>query len=503
MSYQRLESHFAKIGRLQEVEAILQWDQAVNMPDAAGESRAEALATLSVTWHEWLSEPAVMEWVLRAESEDLEPWQHANLDAMRRLSSRARAVPLDLVEARSKANSSSEQAWRALRKQNDFASFVPYLKEVVARTRDAASLLGEVLGLTPYDALLDEFEPGIRAARIDEVFAPLAAFLPEFTRRVLDEQRGQRVVVPEGPFDQDAQRRLGVTLMEAVGFDLTRGRLDTSQHPFCGGVPRDVRITTRYDVADFSSALMGILHEAGHGKYEQGLPQKWHHQPVGVARGMVLHESQSLLLEMQISRGRPFLTFALPKIVAAFPERALAQTRAFELDNVCRWVARVQPSFIRVDADEVTYPSHVLLRYEIERDLISGSLSVEDLPEAWHVGMQRFLGLSTRGNDRDGCLQDVHWPSGLFGYFPLYTLGAMVAAQLFGTIERVHPEVHREIERGNFDFVDVWLGEHVWSRASSASTEDILRDATGEGLNPDFFRRHLTNRYLSQEPQLR
>jgi carboxypeptidase Taq len=498
MSYALLEQHFAKIGRLREVEAIVEWDQAVNMPDAAGQGRAEAMATLSVVWHELLCDAKLAEWFASAEDQsELDAWQRSNLREMERKYVRARAVPLDLVEARTKATKGSELVWRTLRHKNDFATYAPYLEEVVARTRDAAQALGEALSVSPYDALLDEFEPDARSLHIDQVFAEVESFLPDFLGKVLERQAQRDFVVPRGPFTVASQKSLGLALMADVGFDPLRGRLDTSHHAFCGGVPRDVRITTRYDESDFSSSLMGVLHEAGHGKYEQGLPERWRHQPVGDARGMVLHESQSLLQEMQIARGRPFLTFAAPKMRAAFTAAASQQPKAFELDNLVRWYNHVEPSFIRVDADEVTYPAHVLLRYELEKRLISGDLAVRDLPELWDQGMRRLLGLSTAGNDKDGCMQDVHWPSGLFGYFPLYTLGAMAAAQFYAALERDHGDLERELERGEFGSVNRWLGDRVWSKASSASTEQILEEATGSGLDAAFFRRHLEKRYLA------
>jgi carboxypeptidase Taq len=498
VSYALLEQHFAKIGRLQEIEAIVEWDQAVNMPASAGPSRAEAMATLSVVWHELLADPRVGDWLqAAAQQSELDVWQRANVREMRRLFTRARAVPLPLVEALTVATKNSEHAWRQLRQNNDFAGYAPYLEDVVARTRESAAALAEALNLSPYDALLDAFEPDARANEIDASFASLRSFLPGFLQHVLAKQGSLEVREPLGPFSTAEQRELGLQLMVAVGFDARRGRLDTSHHAFCGGVPRDVRITTRYDEADFSSSLMGVLHEAGHGKYEQGLPEAWRHQPVGNPRGMVLHESQSLLQEMQICRGKEFLSFAAPKIRAAFPRSVAEQPEAFTLDNLSRWYTRVRRSLIRVEADEVTYSAHVLLRYDIERRLIDGTLRVRDLPEVWDQGMRELLGLTTLGDDRDGCMQDVHWPAGLFGYFPLYTLGAMVAAQLFATFQASHPEFATELSRGEFGTLNAWLLQHVWSRASSQSTRDILIGASGEPLNPAFYQAHLRTRYLA------
>lgn len=497
MAYTQLCAHFRILSHLEEISAIVEWDQAVNMPDAAGQRRAEAIATLSGEYHRRLTAPHVIDWIEEAKQEsDLGQWEQANLREMQHMVERAHALPTDLVEASSLAEKRSEQAWRRYRAENDFSAYAPYMEEVLTLKRQAAAALAEKLGCSPYDALLDGYERGVRSADIDATFGDLRAFLPDFIQSVLEKQRTTPPVELHGPFSKAAQRELGALLMKHVGFDESAGRLDVSHHPFCGGVPRDVRITTRYDESDFTTALMGILHETGHAKYEQGLPVEWLDQPVGHARGMVTHESQSLLLEMQVCRGREFLTWATPFIRAAFPEQVAKAPDAYTVDNLTRYYTRVSRSFIRVDADEVTYPAHVLLRYDIERQLIAGELEVADLPEAWDSAMQELLSLSTKGNDRDGCMQDVHWPCGLFGYFPMYTLGAMVAAQLFAAVKRQHPTIPQQIEKGDFEPLNAWLRAAIWSRGRSCTLAQMLTDATGEGLNATYFKQHLTSRYL-------
>lgn len=498
MSYSKLQAHFGRIGQLDEVAAIVEWDQAVNMPETAGAGRARAMAGLTRTRHELLTQPQLEQWFAEAAQEtDLGAWESANLREMRRWHRRARAVPGDLVEAASQAEKTSEQAWRRYRAENDFGQFAPYLERVILLKRQVGEALGQALDCDVYDALMDEYEPGARSAVIDEHFAELGRFLPDFTRRVLEQQRAIAWQRPRGPFPVEQQRALAWELMGVVGFRREGGRLDVSHHPFCGGVPHDVRITTRYDDADFTSALMGVLHEAGHGKYEQHLPRQWLHQPVGVARGMVLHESQSLLLEMQVCRGAAFLQFLGPRIRAAFARQVASQPAAYTHENLCRLYTRVQPGLIRVDADEVTYPAHIVLRYELEKALLNGELRVRELPEAWNARMLDLLGLPTLGNDRDGCMQDVHWPSGAFGYFPLYTLGALVAAQLYAAARSARPELVTELSQGRFETLDAWLAEHVWSRASLTSTAEIVEAATGRPLGVDAFVEHLQQRYLT------
>jgi len=497
VSYEKLHEHFRRLGQLQEVAAIVEWDQAVNMPQQAGNSRAESMAGLARLSHELLTQQRVGDWLLAAaEQDDLGDWERANVREMQRLYRRATALEPNLVEAVARADKQSEQAWRRYRGENDFAGYAPHLEEVVSLHRQVAMALGEALQLQPFDALVDAFEPGVVCQDIDAVFAPLEAELPALTDAVIERQASVGFTQPEGPFDTAAQRQLGLKMMAAVGFDLSRGRLDVSHHPFCGGVPSDVRITTRYDESDFTSSLMGVLHEAGHGKYEQGLPHRWEHQPVGLARGMALHESQSLLLEMQVCRGLPFVKFAAPSIREAFAGSCARQPAAFTLENLTALYSRVERSYIRVDADEVTYPAHILLRYGLEKQLIAGTLPVKELPDAWDSDMRRLLQLSTAGNDKDGCLQDVHWPSGAFGYFPLYTMGAMIAAQLYAAIVRAVPDLEASIERGSFAQLDEWLRQNVWSWGSCHTSTELVERATGEPLDPRYFLDHLRRRYL-------
>ncbi|MEY4578937.1 MAG: hypothetical protein RL701_3640 [Pseudomonadota bacterium] len=503
MSIEQLERHFRRISHLQHVSAIMQWDEAVMMPAAAGPERAAALATLGVVVHEHLTAPQLGDWLAAAEVERennrLDTKQRANLREMTRIVRRASALPSALVEALSHAQMRCEQAWRTQREHNDWQGFAPLLREVVLRKREAAAALAAALDMSPYDALLDEYEPFYSSAQIDVHFAQLRSFLPELINQAIERQRSRPFLTPRGPFPKQAQADLGRQLMAAVGFNADHGRLDVSHHPFCGGVPSDVRVTTRYDEQDFTSGMMGVLHETGHAKYEQHLPRELRDQPVGQARGMSVHESQSLLQEMQISRSREFLSFAAPHIAQAFPDASAAQPEAFGASNLLRMFTRVARSKIRVNADEVTYPCHVLVRYDIERRLIDGKLEVAEIPEAWDAGMRELLQISTGSDCRDGCMQDVHWAGGAFGYFPTYTLGAMTAAQLFAAVQKELPNVREQIATGQFEPINDFLRKRIWSQASVHNTDELLRRATGEVLNPKYFEAHLRRRYLEDK----
>jgi carboxypeptidase Taq len=491
--YQEVETRFRRLGALQEAAGVLQWDTATLMPSGGAGARAEQSATLALVCHEMLTDPAIGDLLDGAERQnDLDAWQRANLREMRRGWLHATAVPGDLVEAASRAGSQCEQIWREARPASDFALVLPALQRVLDLTREVAAAKAERLGKSPYEALIDRYEPGITTAEIDRLFDDLAAALPDLIDRVLTCQAAAPTPLePSGPFSVDKQQAIATRLMARLGFDFEHGRLDTSLHPFCGGTPDDVRITTRYDEGNFRGALMGVLHETGHALYERGLPASWRRQPVGEARGMAMHESQSLLIEMQACRSREFTEYLAPLLREAFG----ASGKAWSAENLYRLNTRVARSFIRVDADEVTYPAHVILRYRLERDLIAGDLALADLPAAWNAGMAALIG-AVPPDDRSGCLQDIHWYDGLFGYFPTYTLGAMIAAQLFDAAKRADATILPGIAKGDFAPLLAWLRENVHGKGSFLSRGEIIEAATGHPLDARIYRRHLETRYL-------
>ena len=492
--YAALETRFRRLGALGEAQAVLHWDMATQMPDGGAEARAEQLATLKLIRHDILGDAALPELFAGAAAQnDLGPWQRANLGEMRRSWLHATAVPADLVEASSKAASACEMVWRQARPTNDFARVLPSLQKLLDLTRAVAAAKAAKLGLNPYDALLDQYEPGGRSTAIDRVFEPFAVRLPGFIEEALAAQsRRPAPLAPQGPFPIAKQREAAVKLMERIGFDFAHGRLDISLHPFCGGTPDDVRITTRYEESDFHRALQGVLHETGHAMYERGLPEAWRRQPVGRARGMSLHESQSLLIEMQVCRSREFQRFAAPILREVFG----AAGPEWEAENLYRLGTRVERSLIRVDADEVTYPAHVILRYRLEKALLAGDLALKDLPAAWNEDMHALLGI-VPPDDRRGCLQDIHWYEGAFGYFPTYTLGAMTAAQLFDAAKRADPAIVPGIEKGEFAPLMGWLRANIHGKASRFSTAEIIAEASGQPLDPQVFERHLRARYIA------
>jgi carboxypeptidase Taq len=489
-AYDRLKSRFARIGAINEAAGILHWDASAMMPPGGGLARGEHLAALAGVAHELLVDPRTAEDLAAAEAAG--EWDGANLALMRRAHARATALPVVLVEAMSRANSACEKVWRQAKHDADFGKVAKLLTEVVALQREAAQALGTALGMDPYDALMDGYQPGVTSADVEPVFAAYEAWMAEALPRAEEIQARRPAPLPiTGRFDAAAQRALCAEMAGRVGLDFHHARLDESSHPFCGGNPSDVRITTSYDEANPAKALLGVLHETGHAMYERHLPAGFARQPVGEAAGMAAHESQSLIVEMQACRSDAFLAFLGPRLRDALGVEAKVAAPG----NLAQLWRRVARGFIRIDADEITYPAHVILRFRLERALIGGKLQVADLPAAWNAALGKMLGV-TPPDDAQGCLQDIHWHDGAFGYFPSYTLGAMAAAQLMATIRRDIPDLDAQLRQGDLAPMMRWLNLHVHGQGARLGFQDLLRQATGKPLDPADFTAHLTARYL-------
>jgi carboxypeptidase Taq len=488
MSFQKLDDLGHKLDSLSHALSMLGVDEAVMMPEGGGEKRAEAIASLSGLYHDMASAPHIADWIAKAESETLDDAQRIAIKEFKRSYINRTCLSSAFVQKQTEQRLRCEQLWRQLRPTGDWKGFLPAFSAVIDTMREEAALRSDALKLSPYDALAEQYDPGARVADIVPVFDELKTFLKSFIPIAVEKQKSKVLKPLSENYAIEAQKALGMEVMQALGFDFNHGRLDISHHPFCGGVPTDVRMTTRYRTDEFLSALMGIMHETGHGLYEQGLPKAWAHWPSGQARGMAMHESQSLFVEKQIGRNPAFWEWALPLLTKHFGEN-------WNSTEILAHVHRVKPGFIRVDADEVTYPMHVILRFELEQDLVSGNLKPQDIPEAWDEKMKQYLNLSTKDNMKDGPMQDVHWPSGAFGYFPSYTLGALMAAQQWAAITRENPKVNDDVARGDFASTTNWRRKNIWEKASTASTPDLLRQATGEPLNAKHFIAHLKQRY--------
>ncbi|MDF2152281.1 carboxypeptidase M32 [Vibrio sp. CAU 1672] len=488
-AFEKLVEHSKKVSNFEHLSSIVSWDQAAVMPAGGAEARSNAMAELSVHIHSLMTQPHLGDLFAQAEEQTLSTEQQAVLREIKREWQQANLLPESLVEAQSLAGSKCEHAWRTQRSENDWAGFEKNWAEVVKLSQEEAQIRADASGSTPYDAMLDIYEPGTTSASLDALFADVKTWLPSLIDAAIDKQRSHQIVLPNGHYATDKQKALGLDVMKLLQFDFNHGRLDESIHPFCGGVPTDVRITTRYDESEFVQSLMGIVHETGHARYEQGLPKSLAGTPAGQARSMGIHESQSLFFEMQIARNEAFIDHLAHLASDYF------QGDEFGKENLANIYTRVEKGFIRVDADELTYPAHVILRYEIERDLINGKISHRDVPELWNEKMQAYLGLSTQGNYKDGCMQDIHWTDGAFGYFPSYTLGAMYAAQFMAAMKQT-VDVDAVLRSGDLTPIFTWLSDNIWSKGSLLTTDELVKQATGESLNDAYFQAHLRGRYL-------
>lgn len=493
-----LTDRLIEIAHLQSAAAVLSWDQETYMPRGGASARADTLAMLQGAAHERFVSPAMDD--LLARWMDVEtgaifdpepdPAARALLREVFRDYRRARRLPTAFVELLEKTCALAQEAWVAAREAGQFARFLPSLEQIVALKREEASLLG--YQDSPYDPLLDAFEPGMTTARVTALFADLKTRISPLLRRVQD-STARINALPSGPYEPEQQIRFGRLALTAMGYDFERGRLDRSAHPFTTGFhPTDVRVTTRVASNDLTTCLFSCLHEGGHGLYDQGLdPAHWG-TPLGEAVSLGLHESQSRLWENCVGRSMEFWRHFYPLLKEAFPD-ALAPV---SLDAFHVAINTVRPSLIRTEADELTYNIHIILRFELEQALIGGTLLPRNLPEAWNAAMREALGV-VPAHDAEGVLQDIHWAHGAFGYFPTYTLGNLYAAQFWRQAQRDIPDLPTLIEGGRFEPLANWLRDRIHRWGRTFTCEELLVRVTGEGLNPDHFLDYLEEKYAA------
>ncbi len=462
---------------LASCSALLGWDEQTYMPRGGAEGRGQVTAMLAGLHHERATDPRVGELLAVVEGSDLvadpESAEAVNAREWRRSYGRSTKLPRDLVEEMARDTTLAQQEWVAARRERDYGRFRPWLERILGLKRREAACLGS--GPSDYDALLDDYEPGAKSTDLARLFAALREELVPLIGAIAGAPRRPDVQVLRREFPIDRQRVVGETMAAAVGFDFTRGRLDVTEHPFCSEIgPGDVRITTRYDVRDFGDAFFSILHEVGHGLYEQGLDPAHHGTPMGESASLGVHESQSRLWENAVGRSRAFWAHAFPLVRRVFHE----SLHDVPLDRFHAAVNHVEPSLIRVQADEVTYNLHIIVRFELERDLLSGDLSPGDLPGAWAEKYRSYLGVAPE-HDAEGCLQDIHWSAGLFGYFPTYTLGNVFAAQLFARAGSDLPDLPGSLARGEFDGLLGWLRDRIHLQGKRHRSAALIERATG------------------------
>lgn len=495
-----LEQQFHRIAQISHASTFLGWDQMVVMPDGGSEPRAAAMAELASMRHELLASDAIGDAIEQANAElasgTLPESRQVHILEMQREWQQACALPAKLVHAQVIAGSRCEHGWRTQKAANDWAGFLKNFIPVVELSREEAQCRQAQRTedfATPYDALLDLHCAGDSQALIGDVFTDLKQALPELLEQVMEKQSKRSTTDLSGEYPASRQQKLSERLMSLLGFDFSSGRLDVSLHPFSTGVRGDQRITTRYRTHDFADALQATAHETGHASYESGLPEQWQSFPVGKARNMCIHESQSLYFEKQIFLSRAFGSYFLDAIHEHLPG-----TQEFSADDI--WYAQsvVKPSYIRVEADEVTYPLHVMLRYDIESALINGEIEPRMIPDLWESLLHNYLGLATEGDHSKGCLQDIHWTDGAFGYFPSYTMGAVNAAQIASIIKVQFPNWRDQFARGETEFARSWLSENIWLPGSHLESQALMKRATGQGSCARFLLEHLNDRYLQE-----
>jgi len=507
--YQQLLATLRETATLGSISGLLNWDQETYMPRAAGAHRANQVAMVSAMVHERSTSPRMGELIAACEADKellSDPECAANIRELRRDYDKSTKLPTELVSELSRVGSLSQDAWKDARAKSDFASFAPMLSQMIELTRRKAECYAS--GAAPstaangrangaaargelYDWLLDEYEPEVKASEIEAIFTPLRGRLSGLIADIAGSGHTPDHTLLEVEVSAANQEAFARRVLNAMGFDMNAGRLDTTAHPFCSGfAPGDTRLTFRYSKEGFLEPLYGVMHEAGHGLYEQGLPKAEHFgEPLGEAISLGFHESQSRMWENFVGRSLPFWTWARPQAREVFGPII----DEFDAAGLYRAANVVNPSFIRVEADEATYNLHVMLRFEMERAIFSGSLAVKDIPAAWNETFKKLLGLDVP-DDRRGCLQDVHWSFGLFGYFPTYTLGNLYAAQLWETINQQIPTLMQQFERGEFGELKAWLNTNIHAHGRRYRSAELCKMLTGKPLSADPLMRHLEGR---------
>lgn len=474
------------------VGELLGWDEQVNLPSGAAEQRGRQHAAIAEAQHVAASLPRIGALLMFLEGRsDLSSEQRAVVANVRRDYDRATKLPPDFVEEKAIQGSRGYHAWAQAKAKSDFASYAPVLEKNIELAKREAGYLGQ--GDAPYDYMLDKHDPQLTAAAVARLFDELKRDLIPLVRDVTISPvatKARTAAARLKGFPLEAQRQFLREVTTRIGFDYNCGRIDVSLHPFCSGTGADVRMTTRYNEDQPLDALFSSIHETGHGLYEQGLPREYLGTALGIAAGMAVHESQSRLWENQVARSRGVWRYFERRWRELFP----AQTSGISSDELYLAINAVEPTLIRVDADEVTYNLHIVLRFEIEQQLFSGALAVKDLPAAWRKASRTIVGLEP-ANDREGVLQDVHWSDGAFGYFPSYCLGNMIAAQLWYQILSIRPNLEEDFARGEFGWLLGWLRENIHAQARKFSTMELVKRATGEDLSPKHLVRYLRERY--------
>ena len=494
-AYEQLVRRMKEIALLGNTAGVLGWDQEVYMPGAGGPYRAEQMSLLAGMCHQKFTDPQVGEWLASAESSkalvsDALSDSSVNLREWRHSYDRSTKLPQKLVEEMARVTSNAQVEWVEARKENNFSRFQPWLEKIIALVQEQTKCYG--FKDHPYDALLEDYEPGLTSAQLNQLFPPLKKSLSEMVSKITSSKRQPDLSILKRKLAVPAQQDFCRKLAGAIGFDFGKGRIDVSAHPFTTGLgPSDTRITTRFEEANFENSFFSTLHEAGHGIYDQNLPGGAHYgTPRASAVSLGIHESQSRLWENLVGRGLPFWEYFFPELKKSFP----GTFDDISLEAFYFAINHSAPSFIRTESDEVTYNLHVCLRFDIEAAVIGGSLKAGDIPAVWNESMKKYFGI-VPPTDSLGCLQDVHWSHGSFGYFPTYTLGNLYSAQFFDAANRDSGGLEPGFKKGNFAPLKKWLNEKIHSQGQRYRAGDLCRKITGKELSSDYFLDYLGKKF--------
>jgi carboxypeptidase Taq len=493
-NYSKLESEIEKINQISNILSIAYWDAATYCPSGSAPSRQIELAALSSQIHKMLCSNEIGDLIKDSlnDLENLDSWQKANLKLIKKTYESAICIPHDLEYENNIASNECEFIWRKAKLENDFSAVEPYLDRVIDSTKKIASLYSDCFNKDPYDTLIDKYDPERTSKEIKSVFDILKKELPSLISKIIDKQAKCKIIPFSEKISEEKQKEIALRIVGIMGFDMTSGRLDKSVHPFCGGTLDDVRMTTRYDLSNFLSSLFGVIHETGHGLYQQNLPKNYKYQPVGHAKGLAFHESQSLFMEMQVCSSYEFIEF-LAKLLR---DEFSCKGQEYSADNLYNIINHINRGFIRVDADPATYPLHVIMRFEIEDEIINNNLKARDISKIWNDKMQNYLGI-TPEEDSKGCLQDIHWFKGSFGYFPAYTNGAIIASMLMSKAKNDYPDITRDLTAGKFSRINHFLNSNIRSIGSSMESSDLLARSTEKReIDPYIFLDFLKEKYL-------
>jgi carboxypeptidase Taq len=498
-AYENLKERFSRVSKIGYAASVLSKDMETVMPEGSTEDRIEQLVALGDTIYELISDPKVEKWLDKAEAqkEKLSEEDKKNLFLMRKKWVHTTSLSAELSNEVSKLESNGDRLHTKYRDSGDWNTMKDWYEKSFKIMQKVGKAKQKALKLnTPYEALLDQFNTGVTVTEVEKEFKALGKEIKQLISQALKKQKDEKDPIPlKGPFSKEDQQRLCNRLAKAVGFDFNRGRLDfIDGHPSSAGSPDDSRITSDCDEDNFLMAVYSTVHEAGHGMYEQNLPSLWRYQPAGKSLGMNIHESQSMVIEKEACRTDEFFKFLEKEAREVFDRK---NDPALDADNLRRLVNRVEASFIRVDADDLTYPAHVILRFELEKALVNGEAEAKDIPKLWNKKMDELLGIKP-SNPSKGHMQDVHWPVGAIGYFPAYTLGAMGASQFFAKACKEDSKIKPEIAKGNFKPLNDWLNKNVHHKGSFLSPNELFIEATGEPLNAKYYLNQLSQRFLGK-----